>query len=986
MMADEERPDFKLAADLAADSVSEEKGQVRARIIRIPLGAQSDSGRVLDSEALGVRASVEKQEGETAHRPGTSRRLSTEQKFRTLTEQGKVVETPFDLVGLTAMPEESSILSQCIGAYEVNIDSFGHDYIYIGPEEQKDSKPVKDERKRLGNFFKMINPRESFPSLRRKIRRDYETTGNAYFEVLRDLKDEVSILEHLPAHSIRLGPLDKDPIEIEIKMVSSDGEIVKKKTHRWFRRFVQIVDRKKVWFKEFGDPRNIRATDGKVVDDLPEEEQATEVYHFKQYSARTPYGVPRFIGNLPAIRGSRRSEIVNLGYFNRNAIPPMLVMVSGGGLTESSFQKVEKYFKEEAGGLNNYHTVLILEAVPHGTGMDDKGAVHITTKSLQEARLHDALFQDYDQKNMRKVRSSFRLPPIYLGLCHHAETEYLTEIGWRRFEDISEDVRVGTFNRVTSELEFQLPLRRYSYEWDGILLHLKNRGVDACVTPNHRMWMRPYSSGGKYPWKMIEAGQLGSVKGGNGGYIELPITAQQQGVACSTFVLPACPRINARDPNKPSRNPKRDSKRYFRAVQRQSSRAISMDVFLQFLGYFVTEGSTTVRRGLITLSQNDGQVADRMIDVVRKMGFNPSITHSRGRELSITICQTGLWEWLRMHCGTKSHEKRLPRFVFNLSARQLQILIDAMVEGDGSSVIKFATPGVFAFSTTSKQLNDDLHEICVRLGMSLTSRTHVQKDLKWKTAYYSYGHRDTTHLLHPKRQIKEVHYRGKVHCFAVSNETLITRYNGRVLISGNTEDYNFASAQASRVTAEEQVFGVERKDFDDGVNLILRENNIRYHEFYSKGPEIADVDMYTKAIEKFDKVGAMTPNAAIQLANEMLGTELKPIEGEWGDIPFAIVLELARTGKLKGMEEIEKEKQPIPPGLLGGPSPGGVPIKPNGEAKVKSKETPPPEKPGQTERVPGGAGQAERKQAVEIVEGAINQLRGMLTSESSSGE
>jgi hypothetical protein len=52
------------------------------------------------------------------------------------------------------------------------------------------------------------------------------------------------------------------------------------------------------------------------------------------------------------------------------------------------------------------------------------------------------------------------------------------------------------------------------------------------------------------------------------------------------------------------------------------------------------------------------------------------------------------------------------------------------------------------------------------------------------------------------------------------------------------------------------------------------------------------------AIEQFDSVGAMTPNVAIGIANEMFDLDIELIEGIWGNLPFAVVEKLVETGKL----------------------------------------------------------------------------------------
>jgi len=416
-----------------------------ARAVFIPFSHVSNSGASGDllSESLGLRR-VAKAEGSepSGDVEPRSRQLSVEDQFARMVEARKIIEPPFDLDNLSLIPEESSIMGQCIDAMETNIDGYGWGLEYAGIKGQEELPEVLDEKNRVTDLLETINPRESFPSLRKKLRRDYESSGNGYLEIIRSLDGRIKWIEHLVSATMRLGPLDKEPQKITIRVLGSSGRIIEKEGFVLFRRFLQIVDRKKVWFKEFGDRRIVRASDGKNADEsLPIEERANEVIHYRQYSSRSPYGIPRYIGNLPSIRGGRMSEIVDVRYFERNCIPQMVVTVSGGSLTKESFQQLEKTLTE-SGGLKNFWGVLVLEGTPQGGGVDEKGTVRIEMKSLLGDRLSDAQFLKYKEACIRNIRSAWRLPPLHLG----------------RSEEYS--YAVAQAARVTAEEQVFIPERR----------------------------------------------------------------------------------------------------------------------------------------------------------------------------------------------------------------------------------------------------------------------------------------------------------------------------------------------------------------------------------------------------------------------------------------------------------------------------------------------------------------------------------------------
>ena len=77
-------------------------------------------------------------------------------------------------------------------------------------------------------------------------------------------------------------------------------------------------------------------------------------------------------------------------------------------------------------GTENAHKFLLLEVegIPTEkgiTGEEDVSSVKVDIKSLGEILQQDALFLEYDEKSRSKLRSAFRLPPLYTGEAHALE-------------------------------------------------------------------------------------------------------------------------------------------------------------------------------------------------------------------------------------------------------------------------------------------------------------------------------------------------------------------------------------------------------------------------------------------------------------------------------------------------------------------------------------------------------------------------------------
>jgi len=331
----------------------------------------------------------------------------------------KVIKPTYDLYQLCKLREASDILVQCVQAMSVNVDGFGYELKRTDdPEDTETELPAEavKEKELLEQFLGFINDRQNLTMLRMETREDLESCGMAYWEVVRTMdRTTIAELHLLPAHSMRLVEVDKDFTEYtqKIRIGKVLKDVIRK---RKFGRFVQNTeDNKIIWFKEFGDPREIGSEDGK---DRGKGKNASEVICFKIFAPHSRYGLPRWIGVLLKVMGSRKSDEVNYLFFDNKTIPPLIITVSGGALTEEAMEGLKNVFNDELKGVENFHKALVLEALPSTAG-DVTGErttpVRIEVKPLTQFIEKDATFMEYNKNNRSVIRSAFRLPPIYTG-------------------------------------------------------------------------------------------------------------------------------------------------------------------------------------------------------------------------------------------------------------------------------------------------------------------------------------------------------------------------------------------------------------------------------------------------------------------------------------------------------------------------------------------------------------------------------------------
>lgn len=343
----------------------------------------------------------------------------------------RILPPPVNLAALLRMPNDNSILRQCIEAMVINIEGHGHRLEYIGPDGQDMSEAALAEKDAIEAFLPTLHPELSLTELRKRLRWDIETLGFSYLEVGRTRDHLPIFLSHIPGHTMRLTTIDMDEVSVPSPPGSQRfGKPVDAIVKRRFRRFVQIVGTKKVYFKEFGDPRDIDPKDGRAAGTVQNntvtgpatkvvtyEESASEIIYISQYYPGQIYGLPRWFNNLVAIQGSRQAELTNLDYFKENAIPAMAVLVSGGSLAYQTIQQIEDHITA-ARGRAAQNRVLIVEVEGDENAASRDGVIpapRVEIKPLAGERIKEGQFLEYDKAQAEKVRSSFRLPPIFTG-------------------------------------------------------------------------------------------------------------------------------------------------------------------------------------------------------------------------------------------------------------------------------------------------------------------------------------------------------------------------------------------------------------------------------------------------------------------------------------------------------------------------------------------------------------------------------------------
>jgi hypothetical protein len=380
--------------------------------------------------------------------------------------------------------------------------------------------------------------------------------------------------------------------------------------------------------------------------------------------------------------------------------------------------------------------------------------------------------------------------------CYDEKTEILTLNGWKYFKDLNDGEIVATLNPKTHVLEYQKITDKISYNYDGKMYRLKNRGIDLLVTPNHNLYVAKgsYYNGNKNNKKReynLELTTPDTYFGKDKRFLK---GCYWEGLNLQdNFKVPDYHKDVLRSQN----NPELGTRHYVHIGPE-----MPMKAFLKFLGFYVAEGYCNYRQGLgseIILAYNPQDELELVTTLVKDIGFIPRFSKGACRFSNLAL---GIW--LRENCGHGALNKKVPGFIKSLPSEYIKIFLDYLFIGDGH---KTKTSNIL--TTISTQLRDDVCELLLKVGCCFSyyskSAEYINNLKKNKNYQYQITSKHTAWYINWLQQInvefdtskikkglcpntKEewINYQGKVYCVTVPNHIVYIRRNGKGVWCGNS--------------------------------------------------------------------------------------------------------------------------------------------------------------------------------------------------------
>ncbi len=363
--------------------------------------------------------------------------------------------------------------------------------------------------------------------------------------------------------------------------------------------------------------------------------------------------------------------------------------------------------------------------------------------------------------------------PCHEGWCVSSDTQVLSRDGWKTDVEIGEEIL--TFNKETEKFEY-LPVEdKYVGDYDGEMYHFENDNVDLLCTPDHRLlYQYYYSQKKKWVTKFQEANKRTTYAG-----VRFWQTAElDKGVYEDT--------ISFAD--------------------------------LALIAWIITDG--TIRRdGAVTIYQSTKHPAtsERIREVLRlnNIEFKERLHKSGFGGLPVTgfnFRPTKKWlsKWF-----PNNFKLKIPREIMHQPPEKMRAFLRELMLGDGMK-------REFTYVTAYKSLAADVQELAIRAGIKATVRK--RKGVKVFDVYMKEPDgRNGGNFVYPVRRegngsFSKKEYQGKIWCPNTKNETIVTRRNGKVCVTGNTWKKTGQNVNAL-------IFGYEGRRFpilENGGRLNIR--------------------------------------------------------------------------------------------------------------------------------------------------------------------
>ncbi len=273
-----------------------------------------------------------------------------------------------------------------------------------------------------------------------------------------------------------------------------------------------------------------------------------------------------------------------------------------------------------------------------------------------------------------KVRA-VRKPVIGDKFCALPTQQVLTDKGWIEIKDVNIEEHMLATLGADGGLHYEHPCAKFEYDHDGDMYYVKNKQVHVICTLNHRLYVK---GRGKKEYSLIEAQKV------MGKTVQFKKSMDNLRPDLDTIQI--------------------------------GDEEYKMDDWLKLVGMFVSDGYCDKHNTgiFITALKERKQLFNK--EYLDNMGINYS-HHADGNLYISGSKYPSIYEHLKL-LSVGSLNKYLPPYVFNLSQRQSIVLLEALLQGDGTTMQYKGEDEFSRYCTISLQLANDVSILAFHSGWS----------------------------------------------------------------------------------------------------------------------------------------------------------------------------------------------------------------------------------------------------------------------------
>ena len=379
--------------------------------------------------------------------------------------------------------------------------------------------------------------------------------------------------------------------------------------------------------------------------------------------------------------------------------------------------------------------------------------------------------------------------------CFDDKTDILTEDGWMSFPSLlqSRSKRVLTMNPETRGAFYAYPTDYIMYPHTGKMYLYDGQTVNFCITANHQMF---YRSDNSREWRLTPLEDIRPK------YLWGKRDIKWQGREKETFILNGAEKSRT---GLIEGNSKKRRGTYILYSYKDEQRVLKMDTWLSFLGWYISEGSLSSKKGIyqVAITQKNVQKVLLIRALLQELGLPFTEKKSCQDTFQFSIYSKSLYQELEQW-GKGARQKRVPSYIRTLSPRQIRIFLDSFMLGDG-----WIHKGNRTYATSSFNLANDIQELVLLTGNYASLRAWKDTRKVWIQNHWAQRGGDffrvnewkvATEAVILCNNLREMPYDGMVYCVTVEPHHLIyTRRNGKCLWMGNSGVTDITRAQGYAV-------------------------------------------------------------------------------------------------------------------------------------------------------------------------------------------